>query len=250
MPSSRKMLGDGRRHLRGAQPLDAAARRWSRPRPPTRSPALGCPASCSRNSPTSRPRSPTSATTTTSALAPRAIAPSSVLLPTPEPANSPTRWPDAEREQTVDGAHAGGERLVDRRRPSAGGGARSTGTGSGREAAACRRAAGRDRRARDRAARRRRRPAKARPSTRPRSSGPTPASSPSGSARASPPSKPTISAGNGSPRRLTRTTSPIRTPGIESRMLRPVTAETRPVAPSAGVSASRARKRSLSTREA
>ncbi|MFO0678687.1 MAG: hypothetical protein U0169_19300 [Polyangiaceae bacterium] len=43
------------------------------------------------NSPTSRPRSPTSATTTTSAETPRAIAASSELLPTPEPAKSPTR---------------------------------------------------------------------------------------------------------------------------------------------------------------
>lgn len=45
------------------------------------------------NSRTSRPRSPTSAITFTSACAPRAIIPSSVLLPTPDGAKMPTRWP-------------------------------------------------------------------------------------------------------------------------------------------------------------
>ena len=45
------------------------------------------------NSRTSRPRSPSSAMTLTSACAWRAIMPSSVLLPTPEPAKMPTRWP-------------------------------------------------------------------------------------------------------------------------------------------------------------
>ena len=42
---------------------------------------------------TSRPRSPSSAMTLTSACAWRAIMPSSVLLPTPEPAKMPMRWP-------------------------------------------------------------------------------------------------------------------------------------------------------------
>ena len=51
------------------------------------------PRSCSRKLRTSRPRSPTSARTTTSASVPRAIMPSSVLLPTPLPPNRPTRWP-------------------------------------------------------------------------------------------------------------------------------------------------------------
>lgn len=45
------------------------------------------------NSFTSRPRSPISPTTTTSAEVKRAIMPSSTDLPTPEPANRPTRWP-------------------------------------------------------------------------------------------------------------------------------------------------------------
>ena len=47
----------------------------------------------SRNSRTSRPRSPTSATTRTGAAVPRTAIPSSVDLPTPEPAMIPTRWP-------------------------------------------------------------------------------------------------------------------------------------------------------------
>ena len=51
------------------------------------------PRSCSRKLRTSRPRSPTSASTTTSAAVPRAIMPSSVLLPTPLPPNRPMRWP-------------------------------------------------------------------------------------------------------------------------------------------------------------
>ena len=42
---------------------------------------------------TSRPRSPTSARTITSAAVPRVIMPSSVLLPTPLPPNRPRRWP-------------------------------------------------------------------------------------------------------------------------------------------------------------
>ncbi|MNU69095.1 hypothetical protein D3C71_584750 [compost metagenome] len=48
---------------------------------------------CSMNSRTSRPRSPMSPTTTIWALVLRVIMPSSMLLPTPEPANSPSRWP-------------------------------------------------------------------------------------------------------------------------------------------------------------
>ena len=51
------------------------------------------PKSFSINSRTSRPRSPTKATTTTSASDPRAIIPIRVDLPTPEPANKPRRWP-------------------------------------------------------------------------------------------------------------------------------------------------------------
>ncbi|MNP36766.1 hypothetical protein D3C76_1301770 [compost metagenome] len=45
------------------------------------------------NSFTSRPRSPISPTTMTSALVNRVIIPSSTLLPTPVPANRPRRWP-------------------------------------------------------------------------------------------------------------------------------------------------------------
>jgi hypothetical protein len=51
------------------------------------------PRSFSMNSRTSRPRSPTRPTTTTSAEQPRAIIPSSVDLPTPDPAKRPMRWP-------------------------------------------------------------------------------------------------------------------------------------------------------------
>src|SRR6187455_2521708 len=51
------------------------------------------PRSFSRKPRTSRPRSPTSPSTTTSAAAPRVNMPSSVLLPTPLPPKRPTRWP-------------------------------------------------------------------------------------------------------------------------------------------------------------
>src|SRR5690606_11857745 len=47
----------------------------------------------SMNSLTSRPRSPTRPTTMISASVKRVIMPSSTLLPTPLPANSPRRWP-------------------------------------------------------------------------------------------------------------------------------------------------------------
>ncbi len=46
-----------------------------------------------RNSPTSRPRSPTRQTIVTSASVLRVIMPISVLLPTPDPPKMPTRWP-------------------------------------------------------------------------------------------------------------------------------------------------------------
>ena len=45
------------------------------------------------NSLTSRPRSPISATTETSASVPRAIIDSRLDLPTPDPAKMPRRWP-------------------------------------------------------------------------------------------------------------------------------------------------------------
>ena len=57
----------------------------------------------SRNSPTSRPRSPTSAITITSAAAPRHIIPSSVLLPTPLPPKIPSLCP---RPQVVNASSA------------------------------------------------------------------------------------------------------------------------------------------------
>ena len=51
------------------------------------------PRSFSRNSFTSRPRSPMRAMTFTALWQLRAIMPSNTDLPTPEPANRPTRWP-------------------------------------------------------------------------------------------------------------------------------------------------------------
>ena len=45
------------------------------------------------NSRTSRPRSPTSASTVTGASVPRVIIESSVDFPTPDPAKMPMRWP-------------------------------------------------------------------------------------------------------------------------------------------------------------
>ncbi len=51
------------------------------------------PRSFSMNSRTSRPRSPTSAITETSASVPRAIIDNRLDLPTPEPAMMPIRWP-------------------------------------------------------------------------------------------------------------------------------------------------------------
>ena len=79
----------------------APAGRWSRPRPPSARRPSG-PRSRSMNSRTSRPRSPSSAITLTSAVVCRAIMPSSTLLPTPLPAKMPMRWPRPEREQPVD----------------------------------------------------------------------------------------------------------------------------------------------------
>ena len=51
------------------------------------------PSVSSTKSLTSLPRSPTNATTITSAWVLRVNMPNKVLLPTPEPANSPKRWP-------------------------------------------------------------------------------------------------------------------------------------------------------------
>ena len=65
---------------------DVAMTRTDRRRPSS-------PRSLSINSRTSRPRSPTRQITLTSAVVLRAIMPRTVLLPTPDPAKMPMRWP-------------------------------------------------------------------------------------------------------------------------------------------------------------
>ena len=129
----------------------------SRPRPRDRSRPAG-PRSCSRKPRTSRPRSPTSASTTTSAAVPRAIMPSSVLLPTPLPPNSPMRWP---RPQVSSASMARTPVRERRRRPARASSGLSGGGSSGTCAVGverpARRAAGRGRRRRGRAAPGRRR---------------------------------------------------------------------------------------------
>ena len=72
------------------------------------------------NSRTSRPRSPTSAITLTSAVVERAIMPSSDDLPTPEPAKMPRRWPRPHGHQRVERAHAEADPLADPRARRAG----------------------------------------------------------------------------------------------------------------------------------
>ena len=85
-------LGDPGGDEGRAQPLDRRVRRrWRRRRPSGARPSG--PRSFSRNSRTSRPRSPTSAITEISASVPRAIIESRLDLPTPEPAMMPRRWP-------------------------------------------------------------------------------------------------------------------------------------------------------------
>ena len=107
-------LGDRRGHERRLDAAPApAGRRW-RPRPRCRARPSG-PRSCSMNSRTSRPRSPTRAITLTSALVPRAIMPSSVLLPTPEPAKMPRRWPRPHGMRASIARTPSGQRLADRR---------------------------------------------------------------------------------------------------------------------------------------
>ena len=66
---------------------------WSEVATTTTERSSASPRSRSMNSRTSRPRSPTSAITLIEALVERAIMPSSVDLPTPEPAKIPRRWP-------------------------------------------------------------------------------------------------------------------------------------------------------------
>ena len=65
------------------------------------------------NARTSRLRSPIKPITLTSATLCSAIAPSSVLLPTPLPPKMPMRWPLPQGSMTVDGADTGRQRLGD-----------------------------------------------------------------------------------------------------------------------------------------
>ncbi len=122
------MLGD--RPSRPARRAIAPgpARHWSRPRRLTRRDPLRR-ARCSRKSPTSRPRSPTSATTTMSALVPARNRAEQRALAHAGAGKQADALPDAEREQGVDGAHTGCERTVHRSSSEGGGrSARSTGT--------------------------------------------------------------------------------------------------------------------------
>ena len=77
----------------------------------------------STNSRSSRPRSPTIAITTTSAVTPRASADSSVDFPTPDPANSPIRCPRTIGSSVSKTASPVSSRVPSRRREAAGGGA-------------------------------------------------------------------------------------------------------------------------------
>ena len=166
-------------------------------------PARRGPRSCSRKLRTSRPRSPTRPSTTTSASVPRAIMPSSVLLPTPLPPNSADALAAAAGEQRVDRAHAGadrhGDRLarqrIQRGRPQR----RACG---GRQRSQAVDAAGRARRSRGRAARRRPAPSATPPRATMRSPGRMPAVSPSGTDSRRPSRKPTTSRGSRFPWRL------------------------------------------------
>ena len=84
------------------------------------------PRSFSMNSRTSRPRSPTSAITETSASVPRVIIDSRLDLPTPEPAKMPMRWPRPHGHERVEGAYAEAELVVDQRAARAAPGASSS----------------------------------------------------------------------------------------------------------------------------
>ena len=75
----------------------------------------------STNSRSSRPRSPIMAITTTSASTPRASPDSSVDLPTPDPANSPIRWPVTRGSSVSKTAKPVGSRAPNRLRLTAGG---------------------------------------------------------------------------------------------------------------------------------
>ena len=191
------------------------------------------PRSCSRNARTSRPRSPTSASTTTSAAVPRAIMPSSVLLPTPLPPKRPTRWPRPHVSSasiartpvpsgTLIGCRASGltAAAIERRARSA----------SEQRAAAVDRPAERVDHA---AEQRRRRPAptrsgRARPAARP---GGCPTVSPSGTDSRCPSRNPTTSTDSGAiaGAPTTSQTSPTRACGPIDSTSRPTTRTTRPL---------------------
>ena len=78
------------------------------------------PRSRSMNSRTSRPRSPISPITLTEAAVLRAIMPSSVDLPTPEPAKMPSRWPRPHGITASSARTPSASRFVDRRAGRAG----------------------------------------------------------------------------------------------------------------------------------
>ena len=107
------------------------------------------------NSRTSRPRSPTRASTATSQAVCRASMASSVDLPTPEPANRPRRWPSPAGGEALSARTPRSSRRPSRARRVASGGAARSASGSGpAAAAACRPAAGRAGRSPGRASRR------------------------------------------------------------------------------------------------
>ncbi len=192
------------------------------------------PRSCSMNSRTSRPRSPTRAMTLTSALLPRAIMPIRVLLPTPDPAKMPIRWPVPQgiSASIARTPRASGLRMLGRRSTSGGRASMERRPSS----------AGRPR------------PSSGRPrpsSTRPSSAsptptctavpvattvwpGPTPAASPSGISRVRPSRKPTTSACSGGrpvrwPGRRISQRSPMPASGPLLSTTRPMSWLTRPL---------------------
>ena len=95
---------------------------WSEVATTTTECARASPRSRSMNSRTSRPRSPTSAITLTSAVVDRAIIPSSDDLPTPEPAKMPRRWPRPQGTSVSSARTPRPTRSVIRGRVSASGG--------------------------------------------------------------------------------------------------------------------------------
>ena len=187
------------------------------------------------NSRTSRPRSPTRPITLTSAAVSRAIMPSSVLLPTPEPAKMPSRWPRPHGQERVDRAHAEGQRLADRGGAAVGPAARVDGPQRSVAGAARRPSIGRPRPSITRPSsavadrdveRRRRWPTTVCP-------GRCPRQSPSGISSDLPSRKPTTSAcSGGAPVRVPGTWISQRSPTLASgprlSTTRPISSDTRP----------------------